>query len=208
MDEQHLHRHEKQTLWVVLLTAVTMVVEVVFGLLTNSMALLADGIHMGSHVLAIGLSWAAYIFVRKNAHKGQYSSHRILSLAGFSSGLLLLIFAFGIIVGAVERLNNPLDIQYREAIWVAVAGLIVNLLSALLLHHSHEEDDDHNLQAAYLHVVADALTSILAIGSLLAAMTWNIRWLDVVCALIGAVVIIRWSVKLIVRSGKSLVSDK
>jgi len=207
MDEQHLHKHERQTLWVVLLTAVTMAVEIVFGLTTNSMALLADGIHMGSHVLAIGLSWIAYILVRRAARSDKYKDKgdRILSLSGYTSGLLLLVFAFGIAWSAIQRINNPVDIQFREAIWVACIGLAINILSAVLLHHDHEESSDHNLQAAYLHVLADALTSVLAIGSLIAAMTWGIIWIDGACALAGAVIISRWSIKLIVQSGKSLI---
>jgi len=207
MDEKHLHKHEKQTLWVVLLTAVTMVVEVVFGMITNSMALLADGIHMGSHVLAIGLSWVAYILVRRTARSVKYSSSgdKILSLSGYTSGLLLLFFAFGIAYSAIQRINNPVDIQFREAILVACIGLAVNILSAILLHHKHEGKKDYNLQAAYMHVIADALTSVLAIGGLIAAMTWNIIWIDGACALAGSVIITRWSIKLIWQSGKSLI---
>lgn len=207
MDEQHLHKHEKQTLWVVLLTAATMAVEIVFGLITNSMALLADGIHMGSHVLAIGMSWVAYIIVRRVSKTEKYKNKgdRILSLSAYTSGLLLLVFAFGIAWGAIQRINNPVDIQFREAILVACIGLAVNILSAILLHHNHEEEKDHNLQAAYLHVIADALTSVLAIAGLIIAMHWNIIWIDGACALAGAVIISRWSIKLIVQSGKSLI---
>ncbi|HPB02598.1 MAG: cation diffusion facilitator family transporter [Bacteroidales bacterium] len=207
MDEKHLHKHEKQTLWVVLLTAATMAVEIVFGLITNSMALLADGIHMGSHVLAIGMSWVAYIIVRRVSKTEKYKNKgdRILSLSAYTSGLLLLVFAFGIAWGAIQRINNPVDIQFREAILVACIGLTVNILSAILLHHNHEEEKDHNLQAAYLHVIADALTSVLAIAGLIIAMHWNIIWIDGVCALAGAVIISRWSIKLIVQSGKSLI---
>lgn len=210
MENRNLHKHEKQTLWVVLLTAVTMAVEVVFGLLTNSMALLADGIHMGSHVLAIGLSWIAYILVRKAVKTERYKDKgdRILSLSGYTSGLLLLFFAFGIAYSAIQRINNPVEIRFLEAILVASIGLAVNILSAFLLHHDHEEDKDHNLQAAYMHVLADALTSVLAIGGLTAAMLWNIIWIDGACALAGSLIIIRWSVKLIVQSGKSLILDK
>ncbi|MGD9494079.1 MAG: cation diffusion facilitator family transporter [Bacteroidales bacterium] len=207
MDEKHLHKHEKQTLWVVLLTAATMAVEIVFGLITNSMALLADGIHMGSHVLAIGMSWVAYIIVRRVSKTEKYKNKgdRILSLSAYTSGLLLLVFAFGIAWGAIQRINNPVDIQFREAILVACIGLAVNILSAILLRHNHEEEKDHNLQAAYLHVIADALTSVLAIAGLIIAMHWNIIWIDGVCALAGAVIISRWSIKLIVQSGKSLI---
>jgi cation diffusion facilitator family transporter len=113
------------------------------------MALLADGIHMGSHVLAIGLSWAAYIFVRKVSSNDKFNgnSDKILSLLGYSSGILLLIFAIVIIVEAVQRFSNPENIVYKEAILVASIGLVVNVLSALLLHHDHEHSD-HNIRAA------------------------------------------------------------
>ena len=124
---EHKHTHENKTMWVVLLTAVTMVVEIIFGLTTKSMALLADGIHMGSHVLAIGLSWAAYIIVRKASKSEKFTGtpNKILSLSGYSSGLMLLIFAIVIMVEAIERLYNPVDIVYKEAILVAIIGLVV-----------------------------------------------------------------------------------
>ncbi len=202
---EHQHKHEKKTLWVVLLTAITMVVEIIFGLITNSMALLADGIHMGSHVLAIGLSWLAYVIVRKvsKSQKFKGNSDKILSLSGYSSGLMLLIFALVIVVEAVERFFNPLDIVYREAILVAIIGLAVNIASAFLLHHEHEHSD-HNIRAAYLHVIADALTSVSAILGLTAAMIWDIPFVDTIAALISSFVIIKWSVGLLKESGKAL----
>ena len=201
----HIHEHEKKTLWVVLLTAVTMVVEIIFGLITNSMALLADGIHMGSHVLAIGLSWVAYIVVRKVSKNKKFTgnSGKILSLSGYSSGLMLLIFAVVIVVEAVERFFNPVDIVYREAILVAIVGLAVNVASAFLLHHDHAHSD-HNIRAAYLHVIADALTSLSAILGLTAAMIWDIPFVDTIAALISSAVIIKWSVGLLKESGKAL----
>ncbi len=192
-------------MWVVLLTAVTMVVEIVFGLTTKSMALLADGIHMGSHVLAIGLSWVAYIVVRKvsESEKFKGNTDKILSLSGYSSGLMLLIFAIVIMIEAVQRFYNPVDIVYNEAILVAVIGLIVNIVSAFLLHHDHEHSD-HNIRAAYLHVIADALTSVSAIIGLTAAMIWNIPFIDTIAALISSFVIIKWSIGLLKDSGKVL----
>jgi cation diffusion facilitator family transporter len=192
-------------MWVVVLTAVTMVVEIIFGITTGSMALLADGIHMGSHVLAIGLSWVAYIIVRKVSKNEKFKgdSDKILSLSGYTSGLLLLIFAFVIIVEAVQRFINPVDIIYKEAILVAIIGLVVNVLSAILLHHDHEHSD-HNIRAAYLHVLADALTSLSAILGLTAAMIWDIPFIDAVAAIISSLVIIRWSVGLLKDSGKAL----
>ncbi len=206
---EHKHEHERKTMWVVLLTAVTMVVEIVFGLITNSMALLADGIHMGSHVLAIGLSWIAYIIVRKvsGSKKFRGNPEKILSLSGFTSGLLLLIFAFAIIVEAVKRFYEPLDIIYREAIMVAVIGLVVNVVSALILHHKHEHSD-HNIRAAYLHVIADALTSLTAIFGLTAAMIWDQAFIDPVAALVSSMVIIRWSIGLLGDSGEVLLDMK
>ena len=199
------HKHEKKTLWVVLLTAITMVVEIIYGITTNSMALLADGIHMGSHVLAIGLSWLAYVIVRRVSKSNKFNgnSDKILSLSGYSSGLMLLIFAIVIMVEAVERFINPADIVYKEAIFVAIIGLIVNVASAFLLHHEHEHSD-HNIRAAYLHVIADALTSLSAILGLTAAMIWNIPFIDTVAAVISSLVIIKWSVGLLRDSGALL----
>lgn len=203
------HNHEKKTMWVVMLTALTMVVEIVFGLSTKSMALLADGIHMGSHVLAIGLSWVAYIIVRKVSRNNKFNgnSDKILSLSGYSSGLMLLIFAFVIMAEAIERLYNPLEIAYREAILVAIVGLIVNILSAVILHHDHEHAD-LNIKAAYLHVIADALTSLSAILGLTAAMIWNIPFVDTIAALISSLVIIKWSIGLLKESGGVLLDIK
>ncbi len=182
-----------------------MVVEIIYGITTNSMALLADGIHMGSHVLAIGLSWLAYVIVRRVSKKDSFTgnSDKILSLSGYSSGLMLLIFAVVIMVEALERFFNPVDIEYREAILVAIIGLVVNIASAFLLHHSHE-DTDHNIRAAYLHVIADALTSLSAILGLTAAMIWDIPFIDTIAAIISSLVIIRWAIGLLKASGKSL----
>jgi len=205
MKNHLIHTNESRTMWVVVLTAVTMVIEIIFGITTRSMALLADGIHMGSHVLAIGLSWIAYIIVRKVSHSDRFtgSSDKILSLSGYSSGLLLLIFAFVIIVEAVQRFLNPVAIDYKEAILIAGIGLVVNILSAVLLHHDHELSD-HNIRAAYLHVLADALTSLSAIIGLTAAMIWDIPFVDALAAIISSLVIIRWSVILLKDSGKAL----
>jgi cation diffusion facilitator family transporter len=153
----------------------------------------------------MGLSWIAYIIVRRVSSKGQYKgdTNKILSLSGYSSGLMLLIFAFVILYEAIIRIVNPAEIQYQEAISVACIGLIVNILSAILLHHEHEHSD-HNIKAAYLHVIADALTSVTAIIGLTAAMIWNIAWLDALGAIISSFVIIRWSVRLLKDSGKDL----
>lgn len=182
-----------------------MIVEIIFGLTTRSMALLADGIHMGSHVLAIGLSWIAYIIVRKVSKSKKFSgnSDKILSLSGYSSGLMLLIFALVIMIEAAERFYNPVTIGYEEAILIAIIGLVVNVASAFLLHHDHEHSD-HNIRAAYLHVIADALTSVSAILGLTAALIWDIPFIDTVAAIISSLVIIRWSAGLLKGSGKVL----
>jgi cobalt-zinc-cadmium efflux system protein len=201
----HSHSHEKKTSWVVLITAITMVVEILFGIWTNSMALLADGIHMGSHVLAIGLTWVAYVAVRRLSRKDTFKGNttKILSLSGYSSGLMLLIFAVVILVEAIQRFFNPSTIHFSEAILVAVIGLIVNIVCVLILHHDHEHSD-HNIRAAYLHVIADALTSVTAIAGLSAAWIWNIVWLDALGAILSSFVIIKWSIGLLKDSGKSL----
>ena len=190
----------------VILTAVTMVVEIIAGLLTGSMALLADGIHMGSHVLAIGLSWAAYVLVRRLSADPSFTGNKdkVLTLSGFTSGLILLIFAGMIIAGAVGRFINPRVIEYREAIMIAVIGLGVNILSAFLLHHDHEESD-HNIRAAYLHVIADAFTSLAAIIGLVTAMIWGVAYIDSIAALISSFVIIKWSLGLLKVSGSDLI---
>ena len=181
-----------------------MVVEILFGLTTKSMALLADGIHMGSHVLAIGLSWIAYVFVRRlNDTRFAGSSGKILSLSGYSSGLILLLFAFVIAAEAIKRIFHPSDIHFTEAITVAVIGLIVNIVSAFILKHDHEQSD-HNIRAAYIHVLADALTSITAIVGLTVAMVWHYIWFDALCAILSSGVIISWSIRLLKESGKKL----
>lgn len=202
-------KFEKKTKWVVILTAMAMVVEISTGLLTGSMALLADGIHMGSHVFAIGLSWIAYVFIRKKSADRRYlnNTNKVLSLSGYTSGLVLLIFAVLIIVRAADRFFNPVTIEYREAIIVAFIGLFVNIVSAFLLHHEKHEADN-NIKAAYVHVLADALTSISAIIGLSAAMIWNITYVDTLAAMVSSLVIIRWSAGLLAESSKELIGLK
>jgi len=192
-----------------MLTAVTMVVEIIAGWLTGSMALLADGIHMGSHVLAIGLSWAAYVVVQRLSLNPSFtgSEDKVLTLSGYTSGLILLIFAGMIIAGAVGRFVNPRVIEYREAIMIAFIGLGVNILSAFLLHHDHDEKDN-NIRAAYLHVLADALTSVAAILGLVTAMIWGLPYVDAIAALISSAVIIKWSLGLLRDSGRELVNGE
>lgn len=199
-------KEEKKTAFVVFFSAATMVLEIFFGLFSNSMALLADGIHMGSHVLAIGLSWGAYVLVRhlQKRKNNMADSEKILSLSAYTSGILLLVFALFIVVEAVERFFTPLvEIKYVEAMIVAVIGIVVNIICAVILHEKHGEGD-YNSHSAYLHVLADALTSLGAIFGLICAMIWNIIWIDTVVALVCSLVIIRWAKKLLLDTSKSL----
>jgi cation diffusion facilitator family transporter len=198
-------KNESRSKLVVLLTAVTMVLEITFGYWTNSMALLADGWHMASHVFALALTWLAYFVARKYANTEKYTldSKKLLSLSGFFSAVGLLVVAVFMAVESVSRLFSPLEIQFREAIIVAVLGLIVNLVSAFVLHGGR--DDDHNIRGAYLHVLADALTSIAAIAALTAGIIWKIYWLDCVVGILGAIVITKWALSLMWNAGKELV---
>lgn len=187
-----------------------MVLEIIFGLFSNSMALLADGIHMGSHVLAIGLSWGAYALVRKLRRKqvNNVDNDKVLSLSAYTSGVLLLIFAVFIIIEAAERFfSNAVVIRYTEAMIVAAIGMVVNIICAFVLHdnngHKHE---DYNRHSAYLHVVADALTSLGAIFGLICAMIWDITWIDTLVAVVCSAVIIRWAKNLLFDTGKILTS--
>lgn len=205
----HEHQNERKTRLVVMLTAITMVVEIGFGYYTNSMALLADGFHMSSHAFALGLSWLAYVAARKYAQSEtiSFDKSRLLALAGFSSAIMLLMIALIMAYEAVVRLLHPLPIRFGEAIIVAIIGLIVNALSAALLHHDHEHGD-HNIRAAYIHVLADGLTSITAILALLAGMYLKLYSFDAISGIISSVVITKWSINLIRDSGKVLVDFK
>lgn len=200
-------RHDenaKRTRWVVGLTAVMMVAEIVAGYATGSMALLADGFHMATHAGALGVAALAYSYARRHAANPHFSfgTGKVGDLAGFASAIILGVFALGIAGESVTRLFEPTRVDFADATLVAVLGLIVNLVSALLLsdghHHHHHEGDsrhhhDNNLRAAYLHVLADALTSVMAIAALLAGRYLGWVWLDPVIGIVGALVIARWS---------------
>lgn len=202
----HSHTHEQRTRWVVYLTAVTMVAEILFGTWTNSMALLADGWHMASHVFALGLTWIAYIVARKYAQSKtfSFSKKKLLALSGFTSAVVLQIVAVLMAIESVDRFMHPLSIKFNEAIYVAVIGLAVNGLSAFFLHHNHE-NHDHNIRSAYLHVLADGLTSITAIIALLAGKFYNLYSLDSISGIISSLVITKWAVDLMRGSGKDLI---
>lgn len=197
---------EKRTAFVVVFTFVMMLAEVVVGLLSHSMALFADGVHMGSHVLVIGLNWAAYVLVRRLESKGttQYDSDKILNLSAFTSGIFLILMAVFIIVEAIERLtSNEGFLNYGFALSTAIVGLIANTISASVLH-GHHGTTDYNSHAAYLHVLSDALTEIGAIIGLLCAMFWNITWIDSLVAVVSTIVVLRWAKRLLWDTGRAL----
>ena len=212
-DHSHVHDHsdlhERKTRLVVFLTFITMLLEIAFGYITNSMALLADGWHMSSHVFAIGLTWIAYIIARKYSESARFNfpKRKILALAGFTSAIVLQIMAVIMAIESVRRLISPLPIDFKDAIFVAVIGLIVNGISALLLRHDHNHGD-HNIRSAYLHVLADGLTSITAIIALLGGMYYNLYSLDAISGILSSILISKWAVELITNSGKELIEFK
>lgn len=222
------HRHEygtgnaaaeRGTRLVMWITIATMLVEIVAGWWFNSMAVLADGWHMSSHALAIGLSAFAYAAARKYATDPSFAfgTWKIEVLASYTSAIFLLGVAAAMVFGSLERLWSPQPIHYAEAMIVAVGGLVVNLVCALILgqahdhhhdhdhhHHGHEHHHDLNLKAAYIHVVTDALTSVLAIAALAGGWLWGWAWLDPATGLVGAVLVALWAKNLIVQSGRVL----
>ncbi|MCR5078223.1 MAG: cation diffusion facilitator family transporter [Prevotella sp.] len=197
---------EKRTAFVVIFAFCMMVAEIVVGLLSHSMALFADGVHMGSHVLVIGLNWGAYVLVRHLQSKGteSYDTGKILNLSAFTSGIFLVLMAVFIIVEAVERLTTHGEIiNYGFALATAAVGLVANAVSASVLH-GHHGTTDYNSHAAYLHVLSDALTEIGAIIGILCAMLWNITWIDAAVAMVSALVVLRWAKRLLWDTGRAL----
>ena len=212
---------ERNTFWAVVLTAVMMVAEIVGGWSFNSMALLADGWHMSSHVLALGLSSFAYAAARRFAHDPRFSfgTWKIEVLGGYTSAICLVGVAGLMLFQSVERLIAPAPIHYRQAISIAAVGLLVNLACAWLLKdgHSHQHDhDDHddlhrhghhhdlNLRSAYLHVIADAATSVLAIVALTGGLLWGAAWLDPAMGIVGAALVSVWAYGLLKDTGRIL----
>ena len=211
---------ERNTLWAVVLTAVMMVSEIAGGWMFNSMALLADGWHMSSHTLALGLSVLAYGAARRFAHDTRFAfgTWKIEVLAGYTSALLLVLIAGLMLYQSVERLIAPTPIHYDQAIAIAVVGLLVNLVCAWLLkdghrhdhHHTHHEQENHghhhdlNLRSAYIHVMADAATSVLAILALIGGKFWGASWLDPVMGIAGAGLVAVWAYGLLCDSGRVL----
>ncbi len=211
---------ERRTLIVIAITAITMVVEIAAGIAFGSMALLADGLHMGSHTAALSITAIAYVYTRRHAGDSRFcfGTGKVNALGAFASAILLALFALLMAWESIDRFFNPVDILFNQAILVAVLGLLVNGASVLILgvhnhahhhehshhhghdhhhgHHHHEHSHgqaDHNLRAAYLHVLADALTSLLAIFALLAGKYFGLMWMDPLMGIIGAILVARWS---------------
>lgn len=208
---------------VVAITAVTMAAEIAAGWWTGSMALFADGIHMASHVMALGISIFAYVFARRYAHDPRFcfGTGKVTALGGFTGALLLAVVAFGMAWQSVARLMAPAEIAVDEAMAVALLGLVVNAASVLILgghghadghghdrghdHDRHGHDHgDHTLRSAYLHVLADALTSLLAIAALLGAKYLDAGWLDPVMGIVGGALVAQWSWGLLCRTAHVL----
>jgi len=251
--QDQVRSSERRTLMVVIITAIMMIVEILVGIFYGSMALLADGIHMGSHMVGLMIALIAYIYARKYAENDQFSfgTGKVNSLAGYTSAVLLALFALIMGYESLVRLFNPVEIQFNIAIAVAVIGLIVNGVSMLILgesghshehgghdhgghdhaahadhadhaqhdhaghdHHEHEghahsgSESDHNLKAAYLHVFADAMTSVLAIIALLAAKYFGWIWADPMMGIVGAFMVARWSIGLVASSSKVLLDHQ
>jgi cation diffusion facilitator family transporter len=208
---------ERGTRMVMWITAVMMVVEITAGWWFNSMALLADGWHMSSHALAIGLSAFAYSAARKYAKDPRFAfgTWKIEILAGYTSAVSLLGIAALMAFSSIERLFSPSPIHYRDAIIIAVIGLVVNVVCAFILgdahHHGHGHGHGHgdhhhdlNLKSAYVHVIADAATSVLAIAALFGGWFFGWSWLDPLMGIVGAVLVAVWAKNLIVDTGKVL----
>ncbi|MEZ8202498.1 CDF family Co(II)/Ni(II) efflux transporter DmeF [Vibrio splendidus] len=229
----HNSQGEKRTFYVLLLTVVTMVVEIVAGTIYGSMALLADGWHMGTHAAAFGITLFAYRYAKKHAESERFSfgTGKVSVLGGYTSAIALGIVALLMLVESVHRLFNPQAIQFNEAIIVACIGLTVNVVSMFLLgdhhhdhghehghSHSHDHDSDHghkhgehhhdhNLRAAYMHVLADTLTSLLAIVALLFGKFYGWNWLDAAMGMVGAVVIAKWTMNLMKQTSPILLDE-
>ncbi len=212
---------ERGTRMVVWITLATMVVEIGAGWWFNSMALLADGWHMSSHAVAIGLSALAYATARRYAQDARFAfgTWKVEVLGGFASAIFLLVVGAMMVIGSVERIISPQPIQYQEAIAIAILGLLVNIVCAAILgkahHHDHDghhhdghdhhhDHQDLNLKSAYLHVVVDAATSVLAIVALAGGWMFGWSWLDPAMGIVGAVLVVVWAKGLIVETGKVL----
>jgi cation diffusion facilitator family transporter len=203
--------HENKVKTVFWLTTVIMMLEIGAGTWSGSMALLADGWHMGTHSAAFLIAIFAYSYAKKHANNIDFSfgTGKVNSLGGFASAIALAIVALMMIVESIQRLLEPQSIHFNEAIIVAIIGLIVNIASVFILHDDHHHGEhhhhhDHNMKAAYFHVLADTLTSLLAIVALLIGKYIGLIWMDPLMGIVGAIVILRWSYGLIKVSSDDL----
>jgi cation diffusion facilitator family transporter len=219
---QHSHdfvviheKGEKRTRQVLVLTAITMTAEIMAGFAFGSMALLADGWHMGTHSVAFAITLFAYHYSKKHARDNQFTfgTGKVSVLGGFASAIALVCVAVFMALESIQRFINPATIHFNEAIAVAVLGLAVNIICAFLLYghhdssHSEKHHHDHNIRGAYLHVIADALTSMLAIVALVFGKYFGWNWLDPLMGIVGALLISRWSYGLIAETS-SILLDK
>ena len=217
----HNRKGERRTRLVLVLTLLTMILEIATGMVFGSMALLADGWHMGTHVAAFMITLYAYHYSRRHAHDQTFafSSAKVGVLGGFASSVALGVVALLMLVESTERILTPRIIQFDHALMVAGFGLFINFVCALLLkdshQHSHSHDDedghehhhDHNLRAAYFHVLADALTSVLAIFALFCGKYYGWHWLDPTMGIVGSLIIARWSVGLMKETSPVLLDE-
>jgi cation diffusion facilitator family transporter len=219
--DEHRHSHsfglekknrgERKARIVIALTAVMMVLEVTAGIAFGSMALLADGIHMASHAVALGIAAFAYAYARRHAHDRRFSfgAGKVNALGGYSGSILLGVFAALMAWESVNRLLDPVEIAFNQALIVAVLGLVVNGVSVFVLHdHHHDHDHDHNRRAAYFHVLADALTSLTAIAALLIGKIFGIVWVDPLMGIAGSVVVARWAYGLMKETSQVLLDHQ
>ena len=218
---------ESRTLLVIALTFVMMLVEIAAGIAFGSMALLADGLHMGSHTVALGINAFAYVYARRHAHSSRYSfgTGKVNTLGGYTGAVLLAVFAAIMAFESILRLIDPVSIAFDQAIGVAVVGLLVNGVSVFILGvnhdhghehghshehhgHGHHHHHDHNLKSAYLHVLADALTSLLAIFTLLIGKYFGAVWMDPVMGIVGTILVARWSLGLLKSTSGILLDEQ
>ena len=218
MTHKHVHiihrDNEHKTLVVIWLTLITMIAEIAYGYITNSMALLADGYHMGTHALALGLTYVAYVLIRKfkNSEKFPNGTEKIGTLAAYTSSIFLGLTGLWIICEACSRFINPVQIQFNEAILIATIGLVINTVCIYVMENKntehfneHDKNEDCNFKAAYYHILADAITSILAIVALLAGKFLHIVYLDSFVGIIGGLLILKWAGSLVKKTVKSLI---
>ena len=208
---------EFRTFIVIAITSSMMLVEIAAGLAFGSMALLADGLHMGSHTIALSINAFAYVYARRNANNERYSfgTGKVNTLGGYTGAILLAVVASMMAWESVERLIAPISIAFNQAIIVAVLGLVVNGASVFILGinqgHGHEHEHhrhDHNLRSAYFHVLADAITSLLAIFALLVGKYFGAVWMDSVMGVVGAALVARWSLGLLKSTGVILLDQQ